>query len=123
MDADVIAIHVDGCGLFDRRIELVAETPIQFVEETVGRPAELREQVLQARALAIIAEHVLVAKHFGDDAHDRKRLFPAHECVEAQREMWIGGECTSHAKGKANVAFAVAEALDGGQANVVDLGI
>src|SRR5579864_1351299 len=123
MDTDVISVNIDRRRFFGGRIEPVTEPAIQFLEEAIGRPAELGEEVLHARALAVIAEHVLVAKDFRDGADDRQDLIRLHERVEADGEMGIGGESAAHTQREADFALTPADTLDCGQADVVNLRI
>src|SRR5439155_4706682 len=90
-------------------------------QEPGGGPAVLQEQELQARALAVLPEHVGLAEDLGDRADDRQRAARGHERVERDTEVRIGGEPAAHPDREADLTAG--RMARRGEADVVDLGI
>ena len=62
MNADVVAEDVVGHLLRHAGIELEAEPRLQLGEEALRRPALAHEEILQPRAVAALAQPLLVAE-------------------------------------------------------------
>ena len=120
VDADVVAIRIWWCGLFDAGIEIEAEAGVEFAEETLGCPAVLGEEMFQARAVAIFAQAILVAENFCDGSDDGDDLIVMNESIETNGEMRIGGESAANANGEAYFALAIALADGGRETDVVN---
>src|SRR5579863_1745066 len=115
MNSHVITVDIGGRGFFFGRIEFESEPICQLVLKLMRRPGVPSEEMLQARAVAIFAQGILIAKDFGDASHHRQRLLPSHERVKANRKVRVGREATSHPNGEADFALALAVSLDGGE--------
>ncbi len=71
----------------------------------------------------MFAQHARVAEELGRGADDRRDLVGADEGVETSGEMGLGGEAAADAQREADFALAAEGAFDGGEADVVNLGI
>src|ERR1700693_1143622 len=113
MDADMIAVNIVGHRLLYRRIELVAKPAVQVSQKGLGRPSFAEKQMLHPRAVAALAQSLLIAKELGDLAHYGGYLVLLHEAIQAHTQMWIGGEPTAHAHRESRFAI-VAVCTHGG---------
>ena len=85
MDADVVAVGIRRRVFRNAWVEIEAEAGVEFAEETLGGPTVLGEEMLQARAIAILAEAILVAKNFCDGSDDRDHLIVMNKSIETGR--------------------------------------
>ena len=69
-------------------------------EESFGSPVMLKEEIFHASACAALAKNIAGAEDFGDSADDGNDLMWLDEGVEADGEVWLGGEATGYADGK-----------------------
>ena len=81
----------------------------------------LEEQELQTGALAVLPEHVGVAKNLGDRPEYPERLSARHERVELDAEVRVGREPAPDAHGEADLAAR--RVANRRETDVVDLGI
>src|SRR3989454_151560 len=121
VNTDVVAVDVLGRRLSRRSVERIPQPRLDRPEESLRGPAVLEEEELEARLLAVLAQHLGVAEHLRHRAHDRHRLVPAHEGVEPRAEARIGRESAAHAQREARLTRGgVAQRRE---TDVVDLGI
>ena len=79
------------------------------------------EEVLDAGAGAVLAELGLLAEDADDGGDDVEGLVLRDEGGDADGDVRLGGEAAADAEGVADLFDAVDGALDGGEADVVDL--
>ena len=104
MNTHVIAVDVVGRDLGHRRLELLAEAPLELRLEPVHRPAMVQEEELETGLLAILSKDIAVTEDLRDALDHREGLPPRHERVEPLGEMRIGGEPAAHPHRKAGQA-------------------
>ena len=83
----------------------------------------LGEKMFQASAFAALAQTVLVTENFGDGLDGAHDLFRPDESVETHGEVRIGRKTATNAQRESDFFFAVGEAFDSSQTDVVYLGI
>ncbi len=119
MNAGVVAEDVAGHASSPAGQKREIETRLEFGEESLGGPAFFHEEVLEAGAIAALAQALLVAEDFSDGANYGDGLMRQQEGVEAHGEMRLVGEAAADAQRVADLAVA----CGGREADVVDLGI
>src|SRR5579864_6626073 len=82
-----------------------------------------QEKKLQPSALTVFAQHVGIAKQFGNAFDHRQRLVPSNERVQARSEIGFGGKATGNAKRKTNLWLTANFPSNRGEPDVIDLGI
>ena len=118
---NLIAVGILGRILGHGPCQAEAEPTLELGLEAFDRPAVAQEQELQARLLAVLAEHAAVAEDLGDPADHGQHLVPADEGVEPEGEVGVGRQSAAHADREPHlVRLRVAQ---GGESDVVDLGI
>src|SRR5581483_12209526 len=100
MNADVIAIDILWSVLRHRFVQAKPDARFQFALERLGRPAVPQEQIFQAGAFAVLAQHCRIAENLRHSLHHGNDLVPAYKRVEANREMRFGGETATDTKRK-----------------------
>src|ERR1700678_4240787 len=123
LDSGMIAINVGGLGFSRGGFELEPESGIQLGEKRIGGPTVLGEEMLQAGALAALAQAILITKNFSDGLDGAHHLFGPNEGVETNGEMRISGKTAADAQRESDFFFAVGEAFDGSQTDVINFGI
>src|SRR6266481_4107916 len=123
VNANVIAVHVQGKLFRFGGIERKTEPILQRVQEGVRRPAVLQEKELQAGALTVLAEHFRFTKQGRHAAYNGDSLLPPHECVQANAEMRISGETASHTQRESDLLAVQAFSLDSSESDIIDLRI
>jgi hypothetical protein len=131
-DSHVVAVDVAGGGIFGdgRGVQLIAELFFDGGEHRLGGPAVLHEEVLDAGAGAVLAEFGLLFEDADDCGDDVEGLVLRDEGGDALGEVGLGGETAADAEGVADLFLAGIESvnsawfvsLDGGEADVVNLG-
>ena len=104
VNTHVIAVDVVGRALGHRRLELLAEAPLELRLEPVHRPAMVQEEELETGLLAILPKDIAVTEDLRDALDHRGGLSPRHERVEPLGEMRIGGQPAAHPHRKAGQA-------------------
>src|SRR5579872_969656 len=123
MNPNVIAIDIVGGMLFDCRIELESDAILQLGLKALGGPSMTQEEKLQTGTLAMFAQNVGIAEQFGNPFDDWNNLIPSDKRIQSRAKIWLGRETAGNAQRESNLGFAVHNARDGGEADVVDLGI
>ena len=100
VNADMIAIHVEGLVLFSCRIEAVSKSLFNLVQKSFRGPPVAKKQELKARTLAMFPKIVGVAKNLCDCPDNWEDLMVAHECVQTRCKMRVGREATANAQGE-----------------------
>ena len=65
VNPDMVAVDIGGRNFLDHRIQLESDTPLEFGLEARRGPPVAQEKILQAGALAALAQFVRVAEDFG----------------------------------------------------------
>src|SRR5580704_2782046 len=71
----------------------------------------------------MFAQLVRLTKQFRDAFDHWLDLIPAHERIQADREMRFGREPASDAQREAGFIYSIEAARNRGQTNIIDLGI
>jgi hypothetical protein len=121
----VVAIDVVGDDVFvDRRgVEFVTKFGLDGFEHGLGGPAVAHEEVLDAGAGAVLAEFGLLLEDAQDGFDDGVGLVLRDEGGDAHADVRLGGEAAADAQGVADLFEAIDLAADGGEGDVVDLGV
>src|SRR5258708_6444431 len=83
----------------------------------------LQEKKFQPGALAVLAQDFRLTKQLRHAAYHRDRLLPTDESVQANAEMWIGGETASHTQRETDLVTMQTLSCDGSQTHIIDFGI
>src|SRR5450631_1818273 len=119
----MIAINVIRNRFLYRRIELVAKPPVEVGKKSLGGPSFAKKEMLHARAVAALAQSLLIAKELGDLAHYGGYLVLLHEGVQAHSQVRIGGEATAYTQRESRLAVVPVRSHSRGQPDVIDLRI
>ena len=123
MHPHVVAIHVLRDRPFVARIELEPDLLLHRGQHALRSPAVLHKQVLDARMGAALPQRLLLAEDLAYRLHRRIGLVLRHKRIQADGEMRLGRKPSTHTQAIANLFLAVLDALQRGQANVIDLRI
>src|SRR5579872_280248 len=123
MDSNVIAIDIVGRMLFDCRIELEADAILQFGLKALSGPSVTEEEKLEAGTLAMFAQNIGVAEEFGNSFDDRNNLIPSDKRIQSRAKIRLGRETAGNSQRESDLGLAAHNASNGGEADVVDLGI
>ncbi len=124
-DADVVAIDVvgDDVLLDRRRVEFGSELGLDGLKHGLGGPAVAHEEILDARAGAVLAQLGLLLEDAQDGFDDGVGLVLRDEGGDAHTDVRLGGEAAANAKGVADLFQAIDFAADGGERDAVDFGV
>src|SRR5208282_775493 len=105
------------------RIELKFNSPLQFVQKALCRPAMPQEKKFQPRPLAMLPQYIRIAKQFGNPLDGRQDLVPADKRVQSRSQVRFGGEPSRNSQGETYFGGSAQDASRRGQPNIVDLRI
>ena len=107
MNAGVIAEYVVGHVHGHAGQQLEIQPGLQFRQKTLGCPTLFHKEILHARAIATLAQALLIAKDFCYLANHAKGLIGKDEGVEADSQVRFVGEPAAHVDRIANLAVCL----------------
>ena len=119
MNAGMIAKDIAGDVFFACREQREIDARLQLVLEALGVQPSFMKRYFSARAIAALAQPLLLAEDFGHGANNANSLIGPHEDVEPNREMRLVRQAAADAQRIAQLAVALCRR----ETNVVDLGI
>ncbi len=124
VNTDVVAIDVGRRIFVFGRIELEADAIFEFGEETIRSVIRaLRNRYFRRACLRFCRKLVAGAKDLGYAARYCQHLFGPDERIQSHSKMRLGGKAAADANRESGFSSAKTFARNGGEADVVDLGI